>query len=196
MEIILVRHGATAWTAERRYQGQTDIPLSDIGEAEAAALRPVLEPLVRPDTRIFSSDLSRARRTAELSLPSSSVTLDARLREIHFGAFEGLTFDENRARFPELFPDGQVHPQYVTGPEGESLDALQTRLFGWLHELDAEHVIAFTHGGVIRAFLGAWLDCGWASEQIGRISTGHARAVRLDASRKRILDGPFCLEAA
>lgn len=193
MELILVRHGATPWTAVRRYQGQTDIPLSEEGEAQASALRPILEPLVRPETVVFSSDLSRAHRTAELALPAATPILDQRLREIRFGAFEGLTLDENRARFPELFAQWQEHAEYVTAPGGEAVSELRERLLDWLHEVEAEHVIAFTHGGVIRTLLGTWMDCSWSSDRIGRISTGEARALRLDASRSRIVDGPLCL---
>ena len=196
MELILVRHGATAWTAERRYQGQTDIPLSAEGEAQAGALHSLLGPLVRPDTVVLSSDLSRARRTAELALPNVQPILDPRLREIRFGAFEGLTLDENRARFPELFANGQEHPEYVEPPGGEPLSEFRARLLDWLHGLDAPHVIAFTHGGAIRTLLGVWLNCGWNSDRIGRISPAQARAVRLDASRTRLIDGPIPLNAA
>jgi len=196
MELILIRHGATAWTAERRYQGQTDIPLSDEGVSQAIALRPLLEPLLRPDTMVFSSDLSRALRTAELALPNVAPVVDVRLREIRFGQFEGRTLDENRARFPDLFAARQEHPEYVDPPGGEPLAAFRARLLDWLHGLDAEHVIAFTHGGAIRTLLGIWLDCGWNSGRIGRISPAQARAVRLDATRMRIVEGPIPLSAA
>lgn len=196
MELILVRHGATAWTAERRYQGQTDIPLSAEGEAQAIALQPILQPLVRPESLVLSSDLSRARRTAELALPGTAPMLEPRLREIHFGQLEGLTLDESRARFPELFPPGQRYPEYVAPPGGESLSEFRTRLLAWLHGLEAEHVIAFTHGGTIRTLLGIWMDCSWNSDRIERISPAHARVVRLDTTRTRIVDGPIALSAA
>lgn len=196
MELILVRHGATPWTAVRRYQGQTDIPLSEEGEAQAVELRSILEPLVRPDTIVYSSDLSRARRTAELALPGASTILEPRLREIRFGVFEGLTLDENRERFPDLFPKWQEHAEYVNAPGGEPLHELRSRLLEWLQEVEAEHVIAFTHGGAIRTLLGVWLNCSWNSSLIGRIAPAHARAVRLDSSRLRLVDGPIALNAA
>ncbi|KDO15974.1 hypothetical protein SPRG_18482, partial [Saprolegnia parasitica CBS 223.65] len=95
VELWLVRHGATAWNAEGRWQGQTDVPLSAVGEAQALALGDHLRALhaSQPFDAIVSSDLSRAADTARaiglaLALP---VALDEQLREEQYGVLEGHT---------------------------------------------------------------------------------------------------------
>jgi glucosyl-3-phosphoglycerate phosphatase len=108
----LWRHGQTAFNAERRFQGQTDIPLNDHGREQAAQAARYLAAL-EPDA-IFSSDLSRAAQTAAAlaRLTGLSVKLDEDLRERHGGSWEGLTDTEIREQYPEAFaawvpPDGE-----------------------------------------------------------------------------------------
>ena len=99
--IIIWRHGRTAWNLAGRVQGQTDVPLDDIGREqarEAAARLASLQP-----TRIVTSDLSRARETADElgQLTGLTVETDVRLRERSFGVREGLTMTEAWEQFPE-----------------------------------------------------------------------------------------------
>lgn len=101
MRFILVRHATTDWNAAGRLQGQTDIPLGERGRAEAAAFAPSLNGL--GITHIVSSDLQRAIQTAEifnavLAVPTAT---DVRLREVSFGAVQGLTKEEALATFGE-----------------------------------------------------------------------------------------------
>ncbi len=112
MRLVLWRHGQTVWNAERRFQGQSDIPLDDTGQAQAARAARLLAGL-RPDL-IVSSDLSRAASTAAAlaRLTGLEVTLDKDLRERHGGCWEGLTDTEIRARYPAEHaswnpPDGE-----------------------------------------------------------------------------------------
>ena len=97
---MLWRHGQTVWNAERRFQGQTDIPLDEAGQAQAERAARLLAAL-RPDL-IVSSDLSRAAVTAAAlaRLTGLDVTLDKDLRERHGGCWEGLTDTEIRTRYP------------------------------------------------------------------------------------------------
>jgi broad specificity phosphatase PhoE len=92
--LLLVRHGETDWNAERRWQGHADVPLNERGRDQAERLAEELEN-ARVDA-VYSSDLSRARETAEivgarLGVP---VVLDPALREIDVGSREGLTWPE------------------------------------------------------------------------------------------------------
>src|SRR3546814_20970775 len=101
MKILLARHGETQWNAEGRYQGQEDIALSPVGEAQARALGERLRE-VRID-RAVASPLSRARRTAELALGESRAGLlapDHGLMAIAHGTWEGLLAAQIRARDP------------------------------------------------------------------------------------------------
>lgn len=98
--VVVWRHGQTAWNAERRFQGQLDIDLDDIGLAQAARAATLLAGLA--PSAIVSSDLLRARHTAQAlaDLTGLPVPTDRRLREIDVGAWQGLTFDEVAERFP------------------------------------------------------------------------------------------------
>ncbi len=101
MRILLCRHGETPWNAEGRYQGQIDIALSEVGEAQARALGERLREL--PIHRAVASPLSRAFRTAQLALGDRTelLTTDPDLQEIAHGAWEGLLATEIRERDPE-----------------------------------------------------------------------------------------------
>lgn len=155
--IYLVRHGETTWNAEGRWQGTLDIPLGEVGHQQAQALAKHLKD--RPIAAIYSSDLSRARDTAEpLSRAKGlEIQTDARLRELDFGVFQGLTHDEIRAKYPEeereLFVD---YLDFVL-PEGESRRTVQARVYEMWQEVVRRHpnseVVVMSHGGPVRLLL-------------------------------------------
>lgn len=127
MRILLARHGETAWNAEGRYQGQRDIPLSPVGEAQARALGDRIAAL--PFARAVASPLSRARRTAEIALGARAgmLALDEGLAEIAHGEWEGKLASEIRAVDPERLRAWREAPETVRMPGGESLDEVMTR---------------------------------------------------------------------
>lgn len=152
--ICLVRHGETAWNAEKRIQGQTDIALdtSGLGQADAAA-RWLAQHEV---AALYSSDLLRARQTAARIAEALKVPLSLlpALRERRYGFFEGLTYDEARARHPEDYYAFETRdPDYAFPDGGESLQQLHARVTGQLQRLAADHsgqtVVLVTHGGVL-----------------------------------------------
>jgi len=100
-QVVLWRHGRTEWNVAGRVQGQSDVPLDDIGREQARDAASRLATL-RPH-RIVSSDLVRASETAEIlaELTSQEVELDIRLREMDFGAREGLTWRQAWDTFPD-----------------------------------------------------------------------------------------------
>jgi len=122
---VLWRHGQTVWNAERRFQGQSDIPLDEVGQAQAERAARLLAAL-RPDL-IVASDLSRAAQTAApLSrLTGLEVTLDKDLRERSGGRWEGLTDTEIRTRYP-------VEHANWTPPAGEPSAVVAERVAGAL----------------------------------------------------------------
>lgn len=149
----MVRHGETAWNAEGRVQGQTDVPLSAVGEAQARAVRAALAGL-RFDA-LYASDLARVRQTAAPSASALGLEprLDARLRERHYGKFETLTYVEARERFPRDFARFKAkEPDYDFG-SGESLARFSARALAAIATIAARHagerVLVFTHGGVL-----------------------------------------------
>lgn len=159
MRIILARHGETSWNAEGRYQGQTDIPLSPVGEAQAAALAQRLRG-VRID-RAVASPLGRARRTAEIALGerAAMLTLEPALMEIGHGDWEGLLAAEIRERDGERLRAWREAPDTVLMPDGgESLQVVLDRAWPVFARacdgLDAEETLLLVaHDAVNRVLL-------------------------------------------
>jgi len=128
MKLILARHGETAWNAEGRYQGQEDIPLSDVGESQARLLGERLR-RVHIDKAV-ASPVMRALRTAELAIGDdrlARLTTDAGLMEIAHGTWEGLLAAEIRERDPDRLHAWRHAPHEVLMPEGESLQHVLDR---------------------------------------------------------------------
>lgn len=159
MRILLARHGETPWNAEGRYQGQEDIPLSAIGEAQAIALGERLRDV--GITRAVASPLVRARRTAELALgPARAATLqlDPGLMEIAHGTWEGLLASEIRERDGERLQAWRDTPHEVLMPGGESIQHVLDRAwpaFARAAEGLGEHdtLLVVAHDAVNRVLL-------------------------------------------
>ena len=150
-----MRHGRTEWNAARRFQGQSDIPLSAEGRAQAAATAAALAS--EPIETIVTSDLSRALETARAIAAhhGGRVLLEPRLREFAFGAWEGLTWDEIVARYPvaEDMAFSSVRAYAPTG--GERFETVRARV-GEVLDTYREHAgrVAFvTHAGALHALL-------------------------------------------
>ena len=122
MRILLARHGETPWNAEGRYQGQIDIPLSPLGQAQAAALGARLQDM--PISRAVASPLSRAQATARAALGTARQAMlgtDADLQEIAHGEWEGLLASEIHDKDPARLQAWREAPDTVMMPGGESL---------------------------------------------------------------------------
>jgi len=128
MRILLARHGETPWNAEGRYQGQEDIPLSAVGEAQARALGERLAAVAID--RAVASPLSRAATTARFALGAARADMlstDPGLMEIAHGEWEGLLASEIAARDPETLRQWRDSPETVKMPGGESLGEVFAR---------------------------------------------------------------------
>lgn len=154
----LLRHAPTVWNEAGRLQGLTDTALSVAGEAAARRWR---LPAPADGWRRLSSPLGRARRTAELIRPASSVTVDSRLREMSFGDWEGGTLADLRISCGEAFAEAESKGLDFLPPGGESPRMAMVRLGGWAAEIarSREPVAAVAHKAVIRAMLA--LATGW-----------------------------------
>jgi broad specificity phosphatase PhoE len=150
--LLLVRHGESTWNARGRWQGWADPPLTDLGRAQAEAAAPAAAPV----DAVVSSDLQRARVTAELMaavLDVGAVHIDADLRERDVGNFTGLTRAEIEERWPGVLSRGNA--SIARDPRfGETVEALATRVDAALARLAATfagpRVLVVTHGGVVR----------------------------------------------
>jgi broad specificity phosphatase PhoE len=157
MLLTVVRHGRTAWNDAGRFQGHTDIPLDDEGRAQAQRL--AVELRAERFDAAFASDLLRARETAEVILGerAAELVLDARWREMRFGAWEGLTWPEIEQRHPEL-RERAAKPRFFTPDGGESFDELCARVESATRDLvraseERANVLVATHAGPLHALL-------------------------------------------
>jgi broad specificity phosphatase PhoE len=157
MRLLLVRHGATANNAERRFTGQSDAPLSPLGQRQAEALAGVLAD--EPFDLILSSDLMRARQTAAIIAAHNPTPLrfDPDLREVALGEWEGRVYADVAATDGERLTRWEADPKAPAPPGGESIAQLGARAAGAIARCQAEYptgrVLCVTHGAFIGALL-------------------------------------------
>ncbi|MBF0457900.1 MAG: histidine phosphatase family protein [Nitrospirae bacterium] len=156
--VYLIRHGMTVDAHERRYKGHIDVPLSDEGVKQAARLAGFIKNLDAPN-RIFCSDLIRAVKTAEtIGQPFGITPVPmAGLRERHFGAWEGMTFDEIEAAYPKEFASWAGDPLNFSPVGGESTQDVSLRTLPAFYSIVKDHenetIAVVAHGGVNRVIL-------------------------------------------
>jgi len=142
--ILLARHGETDWNREGRWQGWADPPLNATGRAQARELAEQLRST--PFDAVYSSDLQRARETADILAEPHGVpvVVDRDLREIDIGSWSGLTRAEIAERFPDgVRPDGETHEQ-----QAARVRAAVSRI---ARDHPGERVLIVGHGGTIRS---------------------------------------------
>ncbi|MGH3362699.1 MAG: histidine phosphatase family protein [Nocardioides sp.] len=200
--LVLLRHGQTAWNAERRAQGHSDVELDDLGRAQAAAVAPYLAGL-RP-VLLWSSDLARARQTADhvAAAGELDLRLDARLREFDLGERTGMTMVEFAEAHPAEYREFRAG-RYDVVPGGESRSQVAARVVACVQEAFAamapgECGVLVSHGGALKvsvlellgwpesaaASLQALDNCAWAV----LADTGVDGALRLEAWNRQAPD--------
>jgi probable phosphoglycerate mutase len=171
--LVLLRHGRTAWNAERRFQGQADPPLDDVGRAQAYVVADLVAAL-RPDV-ILSSDLARAIQTAEIvgERIGLEVLPDARLRERSLGHWEGLTRDEVALTYPDEYADW-LAGRDVSRRGGESRENVARRALAAFAELpDVATTVIVTHSATAMALTNALLGIDQAVHPLGPLANCH-----------------------
>jgi broad specificity phosphatase PhoE len=153
-QLLVIRHGQTEWSRVGRHTGRTDIPLTEVGRAEA---RDAARTLAGWNlVRAYCSPLGRARETAQIVEPSCGVVVDPNLLEWDYGDFEGETTPESRERIPGW----SVWTHEITGGErvddvGARADAFLTR---FATEVTAGNAVVFAHGHLLAVLIARW--CG------------------------------------
>jgi broad specificity phosphatase PhoE len=178
--LYFIRHGETDWNAEGRLQGQRDIPLNDLGRVQAEEVGLILKSLhANPeDMDWWVSPLSRTRETAErarhaIGLEPGYYKTDARLKELTFGTWEGMTWKEAKQSDPGRAAMRERDKWTAVPPDGESYVMLTERVRAFLPNLRGDSVVV-SHGGVARALmvmLGGYSEKRAVSEDIwqGRV---------------------------
>ena len=148
--LYLIRHGQTDWNIERRWQGQSDIPLNATGRQQAARL--ATELVTFNFSAIYSSDLSRAYETA-LALSQVNrlpIQREPRLREIHQGEWQGLREIDIQARYGNAFQERKQQPLHIAPPGGETVVQVRDRVVSAVNDICIMHpderVALVSHG--------------------------------------------------
>lgn len=160
-----MRHGETDWNRDLRFQGHADRPLNETGREQARA---IAEELAREQIdAIYTSDLARARETAELIAERARVPfiLEPQLREIDVGEWQGLTHPEIEERFPDGMRNWRERGH--GWEDGETYDELADRVLAAIDRIVQTHpdgrVVVVGHGGTIRA-IRAYVDDSTVAE--------------------------------
>lgn len=156
--VYLIRHGQTDWNATGRWQGTLPVPLNPIGHQQAAELAAHYKDT--PISAVYSSDLPRAFETAQALADARglAVIADARLREVHLGALQGLTRDDIMAQYPQDWAEMHANFFEWTPPGGgETRRQVQNRMVAAFNDLVAKHpdeeIALVSHGLAIRMLL-------------------------------------------
>jgi broad specificity phosphatase PhoE len=178
--LVLLRHGRTAWNAQRRFQGQADPPLDEVGRAQAyevasfvAALHPEL---------LVSSDAIRALQTAEPIAAACGLAVrpERRLRERSLGHWEGLTRDEVAARYPDEFADW-IAGRDVSRRGGESREQVAARALAAFDALpDVQTAVLITHSATAMALSNALLAMSQDMHVLGPLANCHWTELSVD----------------
>jgi broad specificity phosphatase PhoE len=194
VNLVIVRHGRTEWNREVRFRGKTDLPLDQVGLAQAGALAGAIRGRWPVVAAVYSSPLLRARQTAEpvATALGQAVQVHAGLCDVDYGSWTGMTPAEVEARDPELHRLWRTAPEQVQFPDGETLRDVQQRLEQLLQEMEYAHsaqtVVLVGHIVVNRVLLctllGQGLNAFWRIDQDnGAISTARwARGIGVVAS--------------
>lgn len=160
-KVIFIRHGQTEWNVTGRYQGQSDVKLTEEGRKQAEKLADNF-PVAKVDA-VYASDLCRAMVTAETIANKFGLKVQAEpaFRELSFGDWEGLTYQQIVDKWEEAMANFLQHPDILEIPGGESFPAVQQRAMKRLNELiekhDGQTIVVVAHGAVLRTMLTAAL---------------------------------------
>ncbi|MEJ2480670.1 MAG: histidine phosphatase family protein [Acidihalobacter sp.] len=181
--LIVVRHGATAWSETGQHTSHTDLGLTAGGLAEAQRLRPWLQ--TRAPAQVWVSPLRRARETAEAcGYPHGQAVNE--LHEWDYGDYEGLTTPQIQDRFPgwSVFEHGGA------GPQGETPEQVARRIDNLIERVLASPglpVLAFAHGHLLRALAARWMELPIAAGERLALNSGSIGLLGLRHGRRTVL---------
>ena len=187
MKFILVRHGETEWNKLGRFQGHTDISLNERGFSQAKETANAAAEWGH--CAIYSSPLIRTVQVAEeiAKVTSMAVSKQPGLKELGLGDLEGVTGEEMRDKWPEVFSVWRSNPEKVSMPNGESLAQLRERCWQAILDIEQKHsdddsVVVISHNFAIRSIVGELL--GVPLEYFHRMSLNLASVCTFDSDER------------
>ncbi|GAB2458022.1 histidine phosphatase family protein [Jatrophihabitans fulvus] len=188
--LVLLRHGRTAWNAERRFQGHADPPLDEVGKAQAWEVAAIVASM-QPDLMV-SSSLQRAAQTAQIvsEVAGLPFTVDDRFRERSLGTWEGLTLAEVQARFPDEFEQWR-RGQDVERRGGETREQVAARSLEAIVALpEVGLTVIVTHSATAMAACNALLGIPQRTHPLGALANCHWSELYVDGSTDDAAAGP------
>lgn len=191
MRLILVRHGETPWNREGRFQGQSQIGLSEKGIMQARLVAKALLPM-KP-TALYASPLPRSLMTAEeiskeLSIPV--IPVDG-IKEVNLGEMEGITGQEMRNQFAHVYATWRKDPSQVVFPGGESMHELQERAWRATGEIEKAHprdaIVAVSHNFAIRSILCRFLGLSFSQFPRLRVDLASISIIQANTRSRQLL---------
>jgi glucosyl-3-phosphoglycerate phosphatase len=179
--VLLLRHARTSWNAERRFQGQADPPLDDVGRSQAYEVAPLIS-AIRPNL-LVSSDSTRALQTAAVvgELTGLPVRPEPRLRERGLGHWEGLTREEVADRYPDEYADWRAGRD-VSRRGGETRDAVANRALAAFRDVpDVAIAVLVTHSATAMALTNALLGIPQEVHPLGPLANCHWTELYLES---------------
>jgi broad specificity phosphatase PhoE len=183
VRLLLARHGQSTWNSVRRFQGSADVPLSELGHAQARALGAAIRRY--RVARAYVSPLRRAMETAEIALAGTGIPLVPidDLRELSLGRWEGCTVAEIRALDGDPYRAWLRAPVDCPPPEGERLDAVCARMLGVVDDIaraqpNGDDALVVAHGGIISVYACHLLGCSFNALWRLRVDNASLTVVR------------------
>jgi probable phosphoglycerate mutase len=194
----LVRHGESTWNGTGRFHGDLDVPLTNLGEAQARKLAERIGRIGTTFDGLYSSDLQRAINTAKpvaevLGLP---IQTDPRLREVSAGKLIGLNWDEATQQFPEYTSAVTQDAWNARRPGGESIADVACRSVRFLSELPSGRFMVVCHYLVIKPILGLLLsniEGGWQALHIANTSITRIRLYEIEPTLPKLVGDVLCV---
>ena len=196
--IILVRHGYSEGNKEKRFSGQMDVPLSQVGQRQAEQMSEYV--LENYDVHaVYASDLCRAYDTVKPIAQALGLTVQAReaLREVDVGLWQGMLIEDVRVKYPESFSLYRSKPGLARFDGGESYGDMLARVLPEIQRIaeknEGKTVIVGTHGGVIRVLRAFWMGIPMEEiETIAHVPNGSITAVEYEKCKASITIAGFC----
>ena len=191
MNIFLVRHGETEWNNQGRFQGQVDVTLNPTGIAQSLDIAKAS--FTWNLSAIYASPLIRTMQIADeigkqIGLPVMS---DNRLMELSLGELEGITGQEMRNNWAEIYESWRTDPGYTTLPGGESLSELQKRGWDFFLEKESQHqhdpaILFVSHNFTIRCIISHLLGIPWSHFHMTHLDLSAVSVIETDGNTRKL----------